>query len=314
MVKDKKLLNVFGDTILDWGFTSLPNRILWMQKDLGLTDRELLFFIKCYSMNKCVVKDSELGIDSSHATISRIRKSLIEKGYLKSNVIISRIEDGTFRTNGISYDWSGLIQRVKSITLSTIELNCDSGLNQPTYQNELPESKNEVSSSSSQNYTPSLKESLKEVAEEASNTYSNVVLDNTNDVTTYHAVKTGTTTAALRENAEERANANDATVSNGQSMQEPPPLTAAPPPITNDPEKRRYIYFCELYEKTYCRTLNSIEQRTAEKYLRFRKPSKKLMHEAIKAKNRIDWIIDYMGRKDKDDMANTPANLKEHSK
>lgn len=147
-----------------------------------------------------------------------------------------------------------------------------------------------------------------------STTDSNVVLDTTEDVTTYHAVKTGTTTAALRENAEERANANDATVSNGQSMQEPPPLTAAPPPITNDPEKRRYIYFCELYEKTYCRTLNSIEQRTAEKYLRFRKPSKKLMHEAIKAKNRIDWIIDYMGRKDKDDMANTPANLKEHSK
>lgn len=97
------------------GNTMIPNIILLMQRRLNLTDRELMFFIKCYSINKNIIKDNELDLYSSHATLSRIRKSLKNKGYLDYTTSISKNCDGECRTHGVCYNWAGLINACEII-------------------------------------------------------------------------------------------------------------------------------------------------------------------------------------------------------
>lgn len=110
-VKDKKLISTYGNNILDGGFHSIPNMILDYQKQLNLTDKELLFFIKVtHFFKKKYITNNELNMESSRTTLTRIKLSLIKKGYLKTHILYNKREDGKIIGIGTKYDWSGLIE------------------------------------------------------------------------------------------------------------------------------------------------------------------------------------------------------------
>ena len=139
-VKDQKLISTYGQKVLDSGFHSIPNLILDYQKELNLTDRELLFFIKVtHFFKKKFITDSELKMESSRVTLFRIRKSLIEKGYLELKTLYDQSDNGHIKGIGTCYDWTGLI----------IALN-----NLPMFQNETDVS---ICYADVQNETPSIK-------------------------------------------------------------------------------------------------------------------------------------------------------------
>jgi len=132
-VRDKVLIATYGDEVLDAGFTSVPNLLLERQVDLGLTDKELLLFIKTgycnYRSRTKRIKDKDLKMISSSATISRLRTELKKKGYLETKVFYVRGEDGKVTGEGVEYDWSGLIEKLKSLSQNDKEI-------EPEFQNE----------------------------------------------------------------------------------------------------------------------------------------------------------------------------------
>lgn len=114
-VKDKKLVNTFGDALLDRGFTSFPNLLFDNQDKLGLNDAEMLFFMKCFRFNGKSVKQLDLKMSSGRSQVWRMKKSLIERGYLESQELYFRDEKGKINCKGTLYNWSGMISRLRSV-------------------------------------------------------------------------------------------------------------------------------------------------------------------------------------------------------
>jgi hypothetical protein len=107
----------FGNTILDNGFVMIPNLLLDNQKELDLTDDELLFIIKVMRHHESFkLHDKQINENLSSKTLQRRRKSLKDKGYLETTVYKYQNKDGTWINDGILYDFSGLILKLSEIT------------------------------------------------------------------------------------------------------------------------------------------------------------------------------------------------------
>lgn len=176
-VKDKKLLFNFGDNLLNEGFTSIPNILLNYQKELDLTNDELLFYIKIYSKNKSKITDEEIGMKNSRTTYFRIRKSLENKKYLKITQLYQKNEKGKIISIGINYDFSGLILACKNLPMFQIET--------ADIQNETADTTFEQADI--QNETYSKKNILKELIKEYKEIYNSFLLNyySQNDINLY---------------------------------------------------------------------------------------------------------------------------------
>ncbi len=118
MVKDKKLIQNYGQNILQRGFTAIPNLLLERQIDLNLSDNEVLFYIKCYMIHsKKYVKNKDLSMACSGKTIQRIKQSLCEKGYLASEELYLKDEKGRIMGVGTKYDWMGLVKKLDNLPI-----------------------------------------------------------------------------------------------------------------------------------------------------------------------------------------------------
>lgn len=106
----------FGNLILDQGFIMVPNLLLDYQEDLGLSDDELLFIIKVLRHHETFrIHDKDLSQSVSEKTLQRRRASLKNKGYLDTTVFKSQDANGTWITNGITYDFTKLLLAISEI-------------------------------------------------------------------------------------------------------------------------------------------------------------------------------------------------------
>lgn len=139
-IKSERLIATYGDKILDAGFTSVPNLLLEHQEDLGLDDKELLLFIKSIylSYKKEQIKDIELKMISSPATLNRIRRNLKDKKFLQTKIFYEQSNDGKIKGSGIKYNWKGLIDKLREIADDKLNEN-----NQNEQLSELPNNQND---------------------------------------------------------------------------------------------------------------------------------------------------------------------------
>ena len=82
-VKSEYLIATYGDAMLDRGFTSIPNTLIYYRKRLGLTASEFEFIIAVMSLNwkgNGEIRDKD--INPASRGYYRQRKSLLLKGYL----------------------------------------------------------------------------------------------------------------------------------------------------------------------------------------------------------------------------------------
>ena len=98
------------------GFVAVSNLLLDYQLELGLTEGELLFIIKVLRhKDGFVIHDDNLDQTVSSRTLSRRRNSLREKGYLTFNIVKKQDEKGCYITEGISYDFSPLEEKLQKL-------------------------------------------------------------------------------------------------------------------------------------------------------------------------------------------------------
>ena len=114
-IKSEVLIARFGNTILDLGFTSMPNAILFYKNRLKINAKEYLLISGVLAftgrgLNE--IHDKYLNPDGK--SFIRQRKSLIEKGLLTCKVV-KTIKNGKPFTAGIVYDFSGLLKKVEEI-------------------------------------------------------------------------------------------------------------------------------------------------------------------------------------------------------
>lgn len=99
------------------GFVMVSNLLISHQQELELTNRELTFIIKVLKHKENYkLHDDRLDPTVSKRTLQRIRKSLTDKGYLKFKVWKHSDELGHIRTEGITYDFSALEERLQQIS------------------------------------------------------------------------------------------------------------------------------------------------------------------------------------------------------
>ncbi|MDA0041612.1 hypothetical protein OFR42_13390 [Brachyspira hyodysenteriae] len=82
-VKSEYLIATYGDAMLDRGFTSIPNTLIYYRKRLGLTASEFEFIIAVMSLSwkkEKEIRDKE--INPASTIYTRQRQSLYAKGYL----------------------------------------------------------------------------------------------------------------------------------------------------------------------------------------------------------------------------------------
>lgn len=115
-VRDRKLRSTYGDRILDAGYYTIPNLLLDKQVELGISNAELVFYIKVTHFYRVdYLKDEQLKMPVNNRTLRRVRKSLAEKGFLRYDVKRFRDRDGKVETVRIKYDWSGLIEALRKL-------------------------------------------------------------------------------------------------------------------------------------------------------------------------------------------------------
>ena len=114
-VKSEYLIATYGDAMLDRGFTSIPNTLIYYRKRLGLTASEFEFIIAVMSLSwkkEKEIRDRE--INPSSTIYTRQRQSLYAKGYLtfsSRNVYIGDRFAGT----GTVYNFSGLKKAIEML-------------------------------------------------------------------------------------------------------------------------------------------------------------------------------------------------------
>ena len=114
-IKSEYLIAAYGDAMLDRGFTSIPNTLIYYRKRLGLTASEFEFIIAVMSLSW--KKDKEIRdkeINPASVRYTRQRQSLYAKGYLtfsSRNVYIGDRFAGT----GTVYNFSGLKKAIEML-------------------------------------------------------------------------------------------------------------------------------------------------------------------------------------------------------
>ncbi|MCZ9895298.1 hypothetical protein [Brachyspira hyodysenteriae] len=114
-VKSEYLIATYGDAMLDRGFTSIPNTLIYYRKRLGLTASEFEFIIAVMSLSwkrDKEIRDKE--INPAEKNYYRQRQSLYAKGYLtfsSKNVYIGDRFAGT----GTVYNFSGLKKAIEML-------------------------------------------------------------------------------------------------------------------------------------------------------------------------------------------------------
>lgn len=114
-IKSEKLVARFGNAMLDYGFTTIPNTILFYKNRLDITAKELHLIIMVLALNGrglYEINDKHLHPDGKSFIWQR--KSLEKKGLLKCE-ISKGIRDGCFTTLGIVYDFNGLRKKVEEL-------------------------------------------------------------------------------------------------------------------------------------------------------------------------------------------------------
>ena len=107
-VNNEYLISTFGDIMLDRGFTSIPNTLIYYRKRLGLTASEFEFIIAIISLSwrgKKEIRDKDISPQAKH--YCRQRQSLQAKGYLDFSVR-NVYKENRFVGIGTVYDLSGL--------------------------------------------------------------------------------------------------------------------------------------------------------------------------------------------------------------
>lgn len=101
------------------GFVMVSNLLITYQAELDITDRELIFIIKATKHKENYkLHDDQLDPTVSSRTLQRCRKSLTEKGFLKYKVWKYTDDKGHIHTEGITYDFSPLEERLQQISNS----------------------------------------------------------------------------------------------------------------------------------------------------------------------------------------------------
>ncbi|PPS20651.1 hypothetical protein [Brachyspira murdochii] len=114
-VKSEYLIATYGDAMLDRGFTSIPNTLIYYRKRLGLTASEFEFIIAVMSLSwkrDKEIRDKE--INPASTIYTRQRQSLFSKGYLtfsSKNVYIGDRFAGT----GTVYNFAGLKKAIEML-------------------------------------------------------------------------------------------------------------------------------------------------------------------------------------------------------
>ena len=104
------------------GFVMVSNLLISYQEELGITDRELTFIIKATKHKENYkLHDDTLDPTVSTRTLQRCRKSLSEKGYLNYKVWKYTDDKGHIHTEGITYDFSPLEEKLQQISNSIAE-------------------------------------------------------------------------------------------------------------------------------------------------------------------------------------------------
>ncbi len=113
--KNEYLISTFGDTMLDRGFTSIPNTLIYYRKRLGLTASEFEFIIAIISLNwkeEKAIRDKE--ISPSSRDYCRQRQSLLAKGYL-TFYTRNIYHNNKFCGTGTVYNLSGLKKAIETL-------------------------------------------------------------------------------------------------------------------------------------------------------------------------------------------------------
>ena len=114
-VKSEYLISTFGDAMLDRGFTSIPNTLIYYRKRLGLTASEFEFIIAIISLSwkdEKEIRDKE--INPASTIYTRQRQSLYAKGYLTfSSRNVYRGD--RFAGTGTVYNFSGLKKAIEML-------------------------------------------------------------------------------------------------------------------------------------------------------------------------------------------------------
>ena len=114
-IKSEYLIAAYGDAMLDRGFTSIPNTLIYYRKRLGLTASEFEFIIAVMSLSwkkDKEIRDKEINPAEKH--YYRQKQSLYAKGYLtfsSRNVYIGDRFAGT----GTVYNFSGLKKAIEML-------------------------------------------------------------------------------------------------------------------------------------------------------------------------------------------------------
>ena len=114
-VKSEYLIATYGDVMLDRGFTSIPNTLIYYRKRLGLTASEFEFIIAVMSLNwkeNGEIRDKD--INPASRGYYRQRKSLLLKGYLTFSTRYI-YKDNIFRGTGTVYNFSGLKKAIEML-------------------------------------------------------------------------------------------------------------------------------------------------------------------------------------------------------
>lgn len=99
------------------GFVMVSNLLIAYQKELNLTNKELLFITKAKKhKSNYKLHDSILDPTVSERTLARYRKSLSDKGYLTFRIWKYRDEQGHLHTEGITYDFIGLEKKLQALS------------------------------------------------------------------------------------------------------------------------------------------------------------------------------------------------------
>ena len=114
-VKSEYLIATYGDAMLDRGFTSIPNTLIYYRKRLGLTASEFEFIIAVMSLSwkkEKEIRDKEINPTGTH--YSRQRQSLYAKGYLTFTTRYI-YKDNRFCGTGTVYNFAGLKKAIEML-------------------------------------------------------------------------------------------------------------------------------------------------------------------------------------------------------
>ena len=114
-VKNEYLIATFGDAMLERGFTSIPNTLIYYRKRLGLTASEFEFIIAVMSLNwkeNKTIRDKDINPSGKYYT--KQRQSLLAKGYLTFSTR-NIYKENRFCGTGTIYNLSGLKKAIEML-------------------------------------------------------------------------------------------------------------------------------------------------------------------------------------------------------